>query len=47
MPGLAVLFWLGEQPVLIRAVANPEYPTPRRRAGSSFLPPDFARFLKL
>ena len=47
MPGLAVLFWLGEESLSICPVATPE-PTPHSKpAGSSILPPDFARSLKL
>lgn len=46
MPGLAVLFWLGKQPLAMCPVANPEAPVPRKRPGSSTLPPDFAKSLK-
>jgi hypothetical protein len=35
MPGLAFLFWLGEQPLSIHAVVTPEDPTP---VGDQLLP---------
>jgi len=46
MPGMAVVFWLGERLLLICPVASPDTPTLPKRQVLPFFPPDFARSLK-